>query len=82
MVYGEIEFLPFAKILHKLKGYGGLQKPGGVFVDVGCGSGRPVFAAALYHDFDRCIGIEILEGLHQVGIIMLRLNLNSFLIEA
>ena len=28
------------------------------------GTGKPVFAAALLHDFDRCVGIELLEGLH------------------
>ena len=28
--------------------------PGGCFVDLGSGTGRAVFAAALYHDFDSC----------------------------
>ncbi|RHY34370.1 hypothetical protein DYB32_000983 [Aphanomyces invadans] len=30
-------------------------------------SGRPVFAAALLHDFDECVGYEILEGLAHVA---------------
>ena len=76
LVYGEIEFIPFAEILQKVKGYGGLQQSGGVFSDVGCGSGRPVFGAALFHDFDRCVGIEILEGLHKVS--MSFVSINSF----
>ena len=32
-------------------------------VDLGSGTGRGVFAAAFLHDFDRCVGIEILDGL-------------------
>lgn len=35
----------------------------GHMVDLGSGTGRGVFAAAFLHDFDRCIGIEILDGL-------------------
>lgn len=63
LVYGEIKFLPFAKQIRKLYEYGFPEGGGGVFVDIGCGTGKPVFAAALLHDFDCCIGIEILEGL-------------------
>jgi hypothetical protein len=36
-------------------------------VDIGTGAGRAVFAAALLHDFDKCMGIEILEGLHKAS---------------
>jgi hypothetical protein len=34
-----------------------------VFCDVGSGSGKAVFAAALLHNFHRCIGVEILLSL-------------------
>lgn len=68
LVYGEITFLPFAEHFMKLKDkYGGLTTPGGTFVDIGTGTGRPVFAAALLHDFSKCVGIELLEGLTKVG---------------
>eukprot|EP01041_Mallomonas_annulata_P007713 gene7713-15783_t len=65
LVYGEINFNPFAMVFQKLYRYG-LSADGGKFVDIGCGTGKPVFAAALLHDFDYCVGIEILEGLHGV----------------
>lgn len=52
LVYGEIMFEPFAIAFQKIKQlYGGLTKRGGVFVDVGSGTGKPVFGAALLHDF-------------------------------
>ena len=37
-------------------------------MDVGCGSGKAVFAAALTHDFDLCVGIEILANLHEIAV--------------
>ena len=36
----------------------------GTFVDLGSGTGKPVFVAALSGFFDRCVGIEILETVH------------------
>ena len=36
------------------------------FVDIGCGSGKPVFAAALFHPFEKSQGIEILTELHKI----------------
>jgi len=63
LVYGEIRFEPYAITIEKVKKwYGGLQKPGGVYYDIGSGTGKPTFAAALLHDFDKCYGIEILAG--------------------
>ena len=38
---------------------------GGVFVDLGSGSGRAVFAAALLCNLSRCVGVEILGALHE-----------------
>ena len=35
-----------------------------VFLDVGSGIGKPVFAAALLRPWLRCVGVELLEGLH------------------
>ncbi|KAG1694188.1 hypothetical protein DVH05_021844 [Phytophthora capsici] len=68
LVYGEIAFVPFKVVLDVLKRWHHvLQKPGGTFLDIGSGSGKAVFAAALLHDFDACHGIEVLEGLHTVS---------------
>ncbi|KAG7389262.1 hypothetical protein PHYPSEUDO_010820 [Phytophthora pseudosyringae] len=67
-VYGEIAFVPFKVVLDVLKRWHHvLNKPGGTFLDIGSGSGKAVFAAALLHDFDACYGIEVLEGLHAIS---------------
>mmetsp|Transcript_14424 Transcript_14424/g.35148 ORF Transcript_14424/g.35148 Transcript_14424/m.35148 type:complete len:242 (-) Transcript_14424:454-1179(-) len=72
LVYGEIRFDPYALTMEKIKKwYGGLQKPGGVFYDIGSGTGKPTFAAALLHDFDKAYGVEILEGLHKISVALL-----------
>jgi hypothetical protein len=39
--------------------------PGAVFYDLGSGTSKAVFVARLTQDFSRCVGIEILTGLHQ-----------------
>ncbi|RLN47804.1 hypothetical protein BBJ28_00022292 [Nothophytophthora sp. Chile5] len=68
LVYGEIAFTPFKVVLDVLKRWHHvLAKPGGVFLDIGSGSGKAVFAATLLHDFDACVGIEVLEGLHAIS---------------
>ena len=61
LMYGEVLSIPYLKEFSKLYRYG-LQTVGGKFVDIGCGTGLAVFASALLHDFETCIGIEILEG--------------------
>lgn len=38
-----------------------MQKPDCTFIDLGCGAGKAVFAAALLHRFGACIGVELLE---------------------
>lgn len=69
LTYGEIAFAPFATALHKIRDvYGGEQAMKGVFYDIGAGTGKPVFAAALLGDFSQCIGIEILTGLHGISL--------------
>jgi len=65
LIYGEVSFASLGNVfwgpfIH--------LKPGGTFVDLGSGTGRGVFAAALLHNFDKCIGIEILQGLYQASI--------------
>jgi hypothetical protein len=69
LVYGEISFTPFATALLKIRDvYGGLKESGGKFYDIGSGTGKPVFAAALLHPWESCTGIEILDGLHETSL--------------
>lgn len=62
LVYGEIEFMPFGVALRKLSTRYGMG-PGGVFYDIGHGTGKPVLAAQLCHPFDKVGGVEIMATL-------------------
>lgn len=76
LTYGETPFSTLARCLYKIKlKYGGIpgctpENPdkGGVFVDIGSGVGKPVYAAALLHQWTSCIGVELMEGLNDVAI--------------
>lgn len=82
LVYGEISFESFGTCLEKIKKVYGrpevgssgdvgiLQNRGGIFYDLGAGTGKAVVAAAILHNFDQCIGFEILEGLFSVSLDM------------
>ncbi len=59
-VYGEIEFISFFFILEKIK-----PQAGEIFYDLGSGTGKAVFAAALGFDFSKACGIELLPALYQ-----------------
>jgi hypothetical protein len=59
-IYGEMPFYTFAAILETCE-----LAPGGVFMDLGSGTGKVVCAAAMLHDFERCVGIELLPSLYQ-----------------
>lgn len=83
LVYGEITFEAFGTVFEKIKKVYGkpnvgssgpsgfMQSPGGIFYDLGSGTGKPVIAAAILHKFDICYGIELLEGLYSVSLDML-----------
>ncbi|CAN5426894.1 methyltransferase [soil metagenome] len=60
-VYGEIEVLSFANMLEIVK-----PIPGEIFYDLGCGSGKAVFTAAMLYEFSKCYGIELLQPMHQL----------------
>lgn len=47
---------------------GFLQAPGGKFYDLGCGTGTTVVAAAILHNFDICVGVEILKSLYDLAL--------------
>ena len=59
LIYGEVEYKSFYAILRKVQ-----PLAGKTFYDLGSGTGKAVFAARLTQDYNRCIGIEILQGLH------------------
>jgi hypothetical protein len=65
LVYGEIEFESFQKVLQCLPPP--ITRGEGIFYDLGSGSGRAVFTARFTGDFDRCVGIELLPNLHQLA---------------
>eukprot|EP00928_Gymnodinium_smaydae_P050390 TRINITY_DN33950_c0_g1_i1.p1 TRINITY_DN33950_c0_g1~~TRINITY_DN33950_c0_g1_i1.p1 ORF type:complete len:452 (-),score=85.14 TRINITY_DN33950_c0_g1_i1:72-1235(-) len=60
LTYGESHFVPTYELLQSLR-----VQPGEVLVDLGSGTGRVVLAAALgFPRLGRCVGIELLPGLH------------------
>eukprot|EP01038_Epipyxis_sp_PR26KG_P005211 gene5211-7249_t len=80
LVYGEVTFETLGVIIEKIKKVYGrpnvgssgpngvLQDRGGLFYDLGSGTGKGVIGAAVLHNFDVCYGIELLEGLFSVSL--------------
>lgn len=62
LVYGEIDLRGFCQLLNEIP-----HTPNDVFYDLGSGSGRAVMAARFMGNFQECIGIELLENLHQLA---------------
>ena len=61
--YGEIVFDHFVAVLDYIK-----PQDGEVFWDLGCGTGRPMVAAALaYPRLAACKGVELLEQLVELA---------------
>ena len=70
LIYGEVEFQSFYRVLRKIN-----PQPGLVFYDLGSGTGKAVFIARFTQDFARCLGVEVLQSLHnQAKIIVDRYN--------
>lgn len=65
--YSEINFFDFKELFLKLYQYGFRRDSGGRFVDIGSGRGNIVLASVLFHNFNTCIGIEILSSLHKIS---------------
>jgi Histone methylation protein DOT1 len=63
LVYGEISFQALAAIVWSVR-----RDSGGIFVDLGSGSGRGVIGALLLHDWDVVRGVEMLDGLWQASV--------------
>ncbi|CAG9333248.1 unnamed protein product [Blepharisma stoltei] len=68
LTYGEVEFISIGEIFETIKARYGTIPSGGVFYDLGSGTGKGVIAGAMLHNFNRCVGIEILEGLYNVSV--------------
>ena len=62
LVYGEIDLTGFCQLLNDIP-----HTSDDIFYDLGSGSGRAVFAARFSGDYKECIGIELLENLHQLA---------------
>ena len=66
--YSEVQYEAFHKIFTRLNRLGFSDENDGVFVDVGSGVGKAVFAAALFHNFKKVVGIEILSSLNKASL--------------
>jgi hypothetical protein len=65
--YSEISFFDFRELFSRLYEYGFRKDSGGRFIDIGSGRGNLVFASVLFHNFNTCVGIEILSSLHNIS---------------
>ena len=62
LTYGEMAPEVFAEMLAVVK-----PQPGEVFYDLGSGTGKPIYTAALLYDWKKCCGVELLPGLFEVS---------------
>ncbi|GMH89849.1 hypothetical protein TrST_g9244 [Triparma strigata] len=71
LIYGEVEFDSFAVVLRKIcSGFSKDMAPmdrNKVFYDIGSGSGRAVMIARMTQDFEKCVGIELMENLAKLA---------------
>jgi len=63
LLYGEIPFKTWEKIVDVVK-----PKADGIFYDLGSGTGRVVMQSYLMNDFKKCIGVELMTGLHDKAV--------------
>lgn len=67
LAYGEIRLEILHKVFNRMAVHGFRSNFGGKFVDIGSGIGKLVIAGLLLHDFDCCLGIEILSDLCDIS---------------
>jgi len=61
--YGEVEFVYFLSLLKLAR-----KEEGGVFWDLGCGTGKALVSAALsYNSFTKICGVELLDNLYKAA---------------
>lgn len=63
LLYGELPFQTWKKVVERTN-----PKPDGVFFDLGSGTGKIVIASYLTFNFKKCVGIELLDGLHSKSV--------------
>lgn len=63
LTYGEVEFDSFNEILDSAE-----PNKGDIFYDLGCGTGKAVYIAALRNMFSECIGVEILDEVYETAV--------------
>ena len=63
LTYGEIPFVSWREIILRAN-----PKNGGVFFDLGSGSGRVVVASHLLFNFRKSVGVELLFELHEAAL--------------
>ena len=68
LAYGEIDFESSCRLLQSLPPQELATAGNGIFYDIGSGAGRAVFAARFTGDYELCVGIELLNNLHQIAI--------------
>ena len=68
LTYGEISFSSFLSIMNTLNDNLGGGIKGGTFYDLGSGSGRAIYTTRFSHDFDRCVGLELMGNLHSLAV--------------
>lgn len=69
LVYGEIAYSAMYELLEMLKDKGVIGgKAGEVFLDLGSGVGKAVLMAGFLHNFQTCIGFEVLSELHTMAV--------------
>ncbi len=59
LLYGELPFQTWKDIIERAN-----PRKDGVFFDLGSGTGRVVIASYLLGEFQKCLGVELLKGLH------------------
>lgn len=65
LIYGEVEFDSFSEVL--IQATNGLHRKK-KFVDIGSGTCKALCIAGLISNFDELVGIEIIPGLHNISI--------------
>lgn len=80
LIYGEVTFESLGIVFEKIRKVFGrpyqgssgpqgvLQSRGGIFYDLGSGTGKGVIGAAVLYNFDVCYGIECMEGLFSLSL--------------
>lgn len=61
--YGEVSLVAVKRMVDKYK-----SEQHRTFFDIGSGAGKAVLAASILADFDRCVGFEFIEDLHQQAV--------------